>query len=148
MLRSYRARYVDHAPELPETRAILRRLGLFIGASGLVEVRRRPRFVDRLPRQLVDHNSAWTDGVHDFVMTEPYHPVTPKNLDQGLVFIRLPLDLGIYGGGWSDDQDADPGTRSLLFTLKKNESALEKISMRLIIAAWGAPRWNQVGDDE
>ena len=140
---SYEDRYINHAPELLETQARRRRLNLFKLLTGLMEVRRKPSYFDRVPRSHRDHTSFWSDGTSDYVLCEPYRPDLPEKLN-GLVVIVLPVEIGPYGGRWSDDPAAQPGTTSLLFGSDRQKSRFDELRLKLIIDAWGSPRWNVV----
>ena len=140
---SYEDRYINHAPELIETQARRRRLNLFKSLTGFKEVRRKPTFFDHVPRCKGDHASFWSDGTSDYVLCEPYRPDLPEKLN-GLVVIVLPSEIGPYGGGWSDDPAAQPGTKSLLFGLSRDEARLSQMDLMLYAEAQWLPRWNSV----
>ena len=140
---SYEDRYVNHAPELLETQARRRRLNLFKSLTGFKEVRRQASYFERVPRSHRDHTSFWSDGVSDYVLCEPYRSDLPEKLN-GLVVIVLPVEIGPYGGRWSDDPAAQPGTTSLLFGSDRQRSSFDELRLKFIIDAWDSPRWNVV----
>ena len=147
MKRNYSDRYINHAPELPEAIARKRRLKRFLTATDFDELRKKPNFTDRIPRSLQDHVSYWSDDLREFVLCEPYDRVLPVKPIAGLVYIELPIEIAPYCGGWSDHADGKPGTRSLLFALAENSSALKDIEIKLMVEGWQAPRWNLVEDE-
>ena len=140
---SYEDRYVNHAPELLETQARRRRLNLFKSLTGFKEVRRQASYFDRVPRSHRNHTSFWSDGMSDYVLCEPYRSDLPEKLN-GLVVIVLPVEIGPYGGRWSDDPAALPGTTSLLFGLSRDEARLSQLDLMLYAEAQWLPRWNVV----
>ena len=140
---SYEDRYINHAPELLETQARRRRLNLFKLLTGFKEVRRKPACFKHVPRSYRDHTSFWSDGTSDYVLCEPYRPDHPEKLN-GLVVIVLPVEIGPYGGRWSDDPAAQPGTKSLLFGLSRDEARLSQMDLMLYAEAQWLPRWNSV----
>ena len=139
--------YINHAPDLPEARARKRRLKLFLEATSFVETFTAPEFNDRIPRSLKDHVSYWSDGLREFVLGEPYGYVLPVKPIAGIAYIELPYEIAPYCGGWSDHADGKPGTRSLLFALAENSSALKDIEIKLMVEGWLAPRWNVVEEE-
>ena len=140
---SYEDRYINHAPELLETQARRRRLNLFKLLTGFKEVRRKPACFKHVPRSYRDHTSFWSDGTSDYVLCEPYRPDHPEKLN-GLVVIVLPVEIAPYGGRWSDDPAAQPGTKSLLFGLSRDEARLSQLDLMLYAEAQWLPRWNSV----
>jgi len=140
---SYEDRYINHAPELLETQARRRRLNLFKLLMGFKEVRRKPACFKHVPRSYRDHTSFWSDGTSDYVLCEPYRPDHPEKLN-GLVVIVLPVEIAPYGGRWSDDPAAQPGTTSLLFGSDRQRSSFDELRLKFIIDAWDSPRWNVV----
>ena len=143
MRLSYEDRYINHAPELLETQARRRRLNLFKSLTGLKEVRRKPSYFERVPRCLRDHVSFLADDRHVYTLCEPYHLDLPEKLN-GLVVIVLPVEIAPYGGRWSDDPAAQPGTKSLLFGLSRDEARLSQMDLMLYAEAQWLPRWNSV----
>ena len=143
MMLSYEDRYINHAPELLETQARRRRLNLFKSLTGFKEARRKPSYFERVPRRLRDHVSFFADDRHVYTLCEPYHLDLPEKLN-GLVVIMLPSEVGPYGGGWSSDSSAEPGTTSLLFGSDRQKSRFDELRLKLIIDAWDSPRWNVV----
>ena len=144
MMLSYEDRYINHAPELAETQARRRRLNLFKSLTGLKEVRRKPRYFDHVPRSHRDHTSFWSDGTSDYVLCEPYNPSLPMGHIPELSVIGIPIEVGPYGGGWSDDPAAQPGTQGLLFGLSRDEARLSQLELMLYAEAFSLPRWNSV----
>ena len=140
---SYEDRYINHAPELLETQARRRRLNLFKSLTGFKEVRRQASYFDRVPRSHRDHTSFWSDGTSDYVLCEPYRPDLPEKLN-GLVVIVLPVEIGPYGGRWSADPAAQPGTQGMLFGLSRDEARLSQLQLMLYAEAFSLPRWNSV----
>ena len=140
---SYEDRYINHAPELLETQARRRRLNLFKLLTGFKEVRRKPACFKHVPTSYRDHTSFWSDGTSDYVLCEPYRPDHPEKLN-GLVVIVLPVEIAPYGGRWSDDPAAQPGTKSLLFGLSRDEARLSQLDLMLYAEAQWLPRWNSV----
>ena len=140
----YEDRYIKHAPELLETQARRRRLKLFKSLTGLKEVRRKPTCFKHVPRAYRDHTSFWSDGRSDYVLCEPYNPSLPIGHLPGLSVIGIPIEVGPYGGRWSDDPAAQPGTKSLLFGSDRQRSSFDELRLKFIIDAWDSPRWNVV----
>ena len=141
---SYEDCYVNHAPELLETQARLRRLKLFKSSTGFKEVRATPNFFGRVPREYRDHVSFWFDGDEYYVLSEPYNPTLPiKALDR-LVVTILPVEIAPYGGGWSPSPASKPGTRGLLFCLARNKTRLGELERKLDNEAQHLPLWNKV----
>ena len=62
----------------------------------------------------------------------------------GLSVIGIPIEVGPYGGGWSDDPAVQPGTKSLLFGLSRDEARLSQLDLMLYAEAQWLPRWNSV----
>ena len=141
---SYQSRYVNHAPELLETQARRRRLNLFKSLTGLKEVRGKPACFKHVPRGYRDHTSFWSDGRSDYVLCEPYNPSLPMGHIPELSVIGIPIEVGPYGGGWSDDRAAQPGTQGLLFGLSHDEARLSLLELTLYAEAFSLPRWNSV----
>ena len=144
MMLSYEDRYINHAPELAETQARRRRLNLFKSLTGLKEVRRKPRYFDHVPRSHRDHTSFWSDGTSDYVLCEPYNPSLPMGHIPELSVIGIPIEAAPYGGGWSDDPAAQPGTQGMLFGLSHDEARLSLLELMLYAEAFSSPRWNSV----
>ena len=138
---SYRDHYINHARDLPETKARLRRLRLFEVITGLREIQRQFEYLRLIPRRNLDHVSYWTDGQHDYLLSEIYD-FSPVEQVRDLVVIELPPEIAPYGGGWSNDSDAQPHSRSLLFASSENAFVLESIHLRMMGEARMAPRWN------
>ena len=143
MLR-YEDRYINHAPELLETQARRRRLKLFKSLTGLKETRKKPNYFDRVPMGYRDHTSFWSDGTSVYVLCEPYNPRLPVDYVAGLTVVGVPIEVAPYGGGWSDDPAAQPGTRGLLFGLSHDQSRLSQLEQILHVNAQRLPRWNEV----
>ena len=61
-----------------------------------------------------------------------------------LSVIGIPIEVGPYGGGWSDDRAAQPGTQGLLFGLSRDEARLSQLELMLYAEAFSLPRWNSV----
>ena len=141
---SYEDRYINHAPELLETQARRRRLNLFKSLTGLMEVRRKPTYFGRVPRSHRDHTSFWSDGTSVYVLCEPYNPSLPMDYIPGLTVIGIPIEIAPYGGRWSDDPAAQPGTQGLLFGLSRDEARLSQLELMLHAEAKWLPRWNSV----
>lgn len=141
---SYEDRYINHAPELLETQARRRRLKLFKSLTGFKEVRRKPACFKHVPRGYRDHTSCWSDGTSVYVLCEPYTPPLPVDHKPGLSVIGIPIEVGPYGGGWSDDPAAQPGTLGLLFCLSRDEAWLSQLELMLHAEAQWLPRWNSV----
>ena len=139
---TYEDRYTHHAPELLETHARKRRLGLFKSLTGFKEVRAKPSFFDRVPRGYQDHTSFWSCGSQRYVLCEPYNPELPVAPLDRLVVIILPIEIAPYGGGWSADPTSKPGSLGLLFGLPRNEARLSQLEQMLEDAAEWLPRWN------
>ena len=145
---SYEDRYINHAPELLETQARRRRLKLFKSLTGFKEVRRKPACFKHVPRAYSDHSSFWSDGRSDYVLCEPYNPSLPMGHIPELSVIGIPIEVGPYGGGWSDDPAAQPGTQGLLFGLSRDEARLSQLELMLHAEAQWLPRWNEVVTDK
>ena len=141
---SYAERYVLHAPNLNECKARFRRLKLFMTASGLVEIYSRPKFYKWMPHDVKDHVSFWSDGLHLYILCEPYRSAQQVDPVPGLKFIVVPEPISPYCGHWLEDADSPPATASLLFAEAKHETALSRIEMRLANSAFDAPEWNLV----
>ena len=148
MMLCYEDRYIKHAPELLETRARCRRLNLFKSLTGLKEVRRKPSCFKHVPRGYRNHASFWSDGTSDYVLCEPYNPSLPVDHIPGLSVIGIPIEVGPYGGGWSDDRAAQPGTQGMLFGLSRDEARLSQLVLMLHAEAQWLPRWNEVVADK
>jgi len=144
----YEDRYINHAPELLETQARRRRLNLFKSLTGLKEVRGKPACFKHVPRGYRDHTSFWSDGRSDYVLCEPYNASLPMGHIPGLSVIGIPIEVGPYGGGWSDDPAAQPGTQGLLFGLSRDEARLSQLELMLHAEAQWLPRWNEVVTDK
>ena len=147
MKLSYKERDANHAPEKLETQARRRRLKLFKSLTGFKEVRRKPACFKHVPRGYRDHKSFWSDGRSDYVLCEPYNPPLPVDHIPGLSVIGIPNEVAPYGGGWSDDPAAQPGTQGLLFGLSRDEVQLSQLELMLHAEAQSLPRWNAVVAD-
>ena len=147
MMLCYEDRYIKHAPELLETQARHRRLKLFKSLTGFKEVRRKPTCFKHVPRGYSDHTSFWSDGRSDYVLCESYKPSLPVDHIPGLSVIGIPNKVAPYGGGWSDDPAAQPGTQGLLFGLSRDEVQLSQLELMLDAEAQSLPRWNAVVAD-
>jgi hypothetical protein len=148
MKLSYKERDANHAPEKLETQARRRRLKLFKSLTGLKEVRRKPTCFKHVPRAYRDHTSFWSDGRSDYVLCEPYNSSLPMGHLPGLSVIGIPIEVGPYGGGWSDDPAVQPGTKSLLFGLSRDEARLSQLDLMLHAEVQWLPRWNEVATDK
>jgi hypothetical protein len=143
---SYKSRYIDHAPELKETQARSRRLDLFKSITGLKERRTKPSYLALVPRTYIDHISYWSYGSSEYVLCEPYNHILPIDCPAGLEVIVVPVEIAPYGGGWSDDPAAQPGTIGLLFGLSFDQGWLSQLERKLQDEAVWLPRWNQVAE--
>ena len=141
---SFREHYCDHAPELPECRARLRRFKAFLAVTEFREVSAWPSFIAQVPRGFKDHLSAYRDvSGHGYLLGEPYESRRPA-APEDLASITVPVAIAPYCGGWTKVAGAPPGTVSVLFTELGNAMALEQVAARLEIAARVMPRWNFV----
>ena len=148
MRLSYKERDANHAPEKLETQARRRRLKLFKSLTGFKEVRRKPACFKHVPRGYQNHTSFWSDGRSDYVLCEPYNPSLPVDHIPGLSVLGIPNEVAPYGGGWSDDPAAQPGTQGLLFGLSRDEVQLSQLELMLHAEAQWLPRWNEVVTDK
>ena len=136
--------YVQHAPELPECRARLRRFKAFLAVTEFVEVSVWPAFIAAVPPGFKDHPSSYRDpSGHSYLLCEPYEARRPASPPE-LACITVPAAIAPYGGGWTTVAGAPPGTIGILFTDVENSAALDRVAARLEIAAGAMPLWNSI----
>jgi hypothetical protein len=145
---SYRDRFVNLPPKLPEHYARDRRLTEFEKAGNLTEVLHvspRHTAIRHLIQGHVDHISYWVFEGTPIVMNEPYQGQLSDYQTDGLAAIELPHEIAPYCGrviNWDSSDRAKPNTKTFLICKAVSAKKLQKLLERLSQAAANMPRWN------
>lgn len=145
-LASYRERYTDLNPKLPEHIARERRLEAFRKSGNLTEVleltQRHKQILHHLPRRCRDHYTCWVYDGCPLILTEPYHRTLADFSDAKLAVVEIPEAISPYGGFWNPEPNARPKTHSFLLTSPVYAKKLKRLHDALIDAANTMPPWN------
>ena len=126
-----------------------RRTALFLGVTGLRPTNTKSKasanLIDVIRKHMqIDHLSVLKRNGGLYILNEPYHDHTAGAqalIAQGLSVIKVPTNLSIYCGRFSNQIGALPWTTSYLISAKPTMTSAY-IAERLELAARSAPAWN------
>ena len=146
---NYEDCHINHA-DIPETRARARRYKAFKEVTRFIEVLNIESVKHQNLRKLVrnktdgylDHGTFLKLGYMTVLLNETYNgKLEDYNCDE-LYTVEIPVNIAPYCGGWRDDLDSKPGTKSFLITTRLKKRQLDKVFQRLKDQSEKMPRWN------
>jgi hypothetical protein len=144
MIIKYEFKYLT-----PEWICRARRTALFLEVTDLTLIETHSNAHEELIKVIrkqmqIDHLSVLKRNGELYILNEPYHDHTAGAqalIAQGLSVIKVPTNLSIYCGRFSNQIGALPWTTSYLISAKPTMTSAY-IAERLELAARSAPAWN------